>query len=154
MSPWTAKENCSTLQQGTEQSIFRVIFRNRFDMITTMILQNNISLPAYFELQVLIAEHVRVKSQKKSVEPHSREQSRAYSKLSFKLGSILSLQWSYTIAFSELAHLILKVLIAEHVLNGDLSWTFVISHWRRMTCEAIKIFTVPATRIYWDGKEK
>ena len=34
---------CSMLQQGTEKSMFRVIFRIGFDIITTVVLQNTIS---------------------------------------------------------------------------------------------------------------
>ena len=46
-----------------------------------------------FNLKVVIAERVTLESQKKkSVEPRSREQSTAYSEISFELGSRLSPQ--------------------------------------------------------------
>ena len=47
-----------------------------------------------FNLKVVIAERVTLESQKKkkSVQPRSREQSTAYSEVSFELGSSLSLQ--------------------------------------------------------------
>ena len=58
-----------------------------------MIVQNTISQLTSFEVKVLIAERFRLEWQeKKSVEPRSREQSRANSELSFELGSKLSLQ--------------------------------------------------------------
>ena len=57
----------------------------------------------------------RSRKKKKSVEPRSREQSRANSELSFELGLTLSLQWFCKIPFSEPTYFELKVLIAELV---------------------------------------
>jgi len=46
------KKICWVPQQGTEKSIFRVIFRIGFDIMTTMILQNTISTFNYFLIQI------------------------------------------------------------------------------------------------------
>ena len=56
-----------------------------------MIVQNNTSIADLFKFKVLIAERLPMETEKKkSVEPRSREQSTAYSELSFELGSRLS----------------------------------------------------------------
>ena len=97
------------------QGKFRVILRNGFDMITTMIVQNTI-FTTYF---VLIDSFdswtfpLEGEAEKKSVETRSREQCRANSELSFEMGSTLSLQWLCKIPFSQLTSFEVKVLIAE-----------------------------------------
>ena len=88
------KEIWWTSQQGTENSIFRVIFRIRFEVITTMIVKITIFIADFFKIQSSDSPTPTMESQKKkSVEPRSREQSTAYSELSFELGSRLSLWW-------------------------------------------------------------
>jgi hypothetical protein len=51
---------CSTTQQGTVMSKFRVILRIGFDIITAMIVQNTIFSTNFFELKVLVAQHFRL----------------------------------------------------------------------------------------------
>ena len=52
MLPWRAtKKICWLSQQGTEKSIFRVIFRFSFYVITTMILQNTNSRFNLFRIE-------------------------------------------------------------------------------------------------------
>ena len=65
----------------------------------------------------MTAERVplEVQKEKKTVEPRSREQSRANSELFFELGSALSLQCLCKIPSSELTYFGFKVLIAERV---------------------------------------
>ena len=110
------KKNCWTSQQGTEQSIFRVIFWTRFDIITTMILQNNNFITNFFWIESFDCWTFPLgEPETKIVEPRSREQSRANSELSFRLGSPLSLQWFCEIPFSEPTSFKLKVLLAERV---------------------------------------
>ena len=165
---------CWTSQQRNAQSIFRVIFCIRIDIIITIIMQNTIFRINLFQIQCFESLTCSLEEpKKKSVEPHSREQNRAYlelsfeyrfgiitpvilqniifadsllrienfncwmcpfgepkkksveprsrkhsgaySELSFELGSTLSLQWFCKIAFSELAYIKLKVLVAERV---------------------------------------
>ena len=53
---------CRMSQQGTEKSIFRVIFRIDFDIVTTMILQIPFPDSTYFELKVLIVECATLES--------------------------------------------------------------------------------------------
>ena len=65
-----------TSQQGTEHRIFRVIFRIRFEVITTIIVQSTTFIADLFKIQVLIDQRLPMESEKKkSVEPRSREQS-------------------------------------------------------------------------------
>jgi len=74
------KKICSTSQQGTEHSIFRGIFRIRFELITTMIVQINNFIADFFKIQSSdspMPSHGE--PEKKSVEPRSRGQSTAYS---------------------------------------------------------------------------
>jgi len=73
-------------QQGAEKSIFRVIFRIGFDVVTAMILQNTISRFNLLRIERFDSWVCYVKSnEKKSVECHSKEQRRAFSELSFEL---------------------------------------------------------------------
>ena len=59
------KKICWMSQQGTEKSIFRVIFRIGFGIMTAMILQNTISRFNFFEVKVLWAECVILESYEK-----------------------------------------------------------------------------------------
>ena len=59
------KKICWLSQQGTEKSIFRVIFRIGFDVINAMILQNTISRFNFFRIASLIAECVSLVSHEK-----------------------------------------------------------------------------------------
>ena len=103
----------STAQHGTVLSKFIVLLRDGFEINTTMLCKKPFSELTYFELKVLIAGRVPLKRQeKKSVQPHSREQCRANSELSFELSLKLSLQWLCKIPFSEITYFELKVLIA------------------------------------------
>ena len=109
------KKVCWMSRQGTENSIFRVIFSIGFDITTTKILQNTISESTYFEFKVLIAECVTLESRgtKTIVECRSKEQRRAFSELSFELALTLCLQWFCKIPFLDSTYFELKVLIAE-----------------------------------------
>ena len=77
-------------QRRTENRIFRLIFRIGFGIMTVMILQNTIPDSTYFELKVLRVEYATLESyKKKSVECRSKDQSREFSELYFKLALAL-----------------------------------------------------------------
>ena len=97
---------------GAEQSIFRVIFQIRFDIITTMIVQNTVLRVSLFQIESFDSWMCPLESQKNKYVACSREQGRAYSELSFKLGSTLSIQWFCKIPFSWPTYFELKVLLA------------------------------------------
>ena len=65
---------CSTSQQGTEHSIFRIIFRIRFEDITAKIVQITSFIADFFKIQSSdspMPSHGEL--EKKSVEPRSRD---------------------------------------------------------------------------------
>ena len=75
------------------QGKFRVILRNGFDIITTMIVQNTIFTTYFVPIDSFDSWTFPLgEAEKKSVEPRSREKCRANLELSFGLGSTLSLQ--------------------------------------------------------------
>ena len=81
------------LQQGTEKSLFRVIFRIDFDITTTMILKIPFPDSTYFELKVLIVECATLENyENKSVEWRSKEHRIEFSELSFELALALGQQ--------------------------------------------------------------
>ena len=51
LKSYEEKKICWISQQGTEKSIFRVIFQIGFDIMATMILQNNISRFNLFQIE-------------------------------------------------------------------------------------------------------
>ena len=111
------KKNMSNLAAGNRpQHIQSYLFRIRFEFITTMIVQSTTFIADFFKIQSSYSPTPsQGEPEKKSVEPCSREQSRANSELFFELGSTLSLQWLFKIPSSELTYFGLKVLIAERV---------------------------------------
>ena len=110
------KKICWLLQQGTENSIFRVIFRISFMLSGPWFCKTLIPYSTYFELKVLIAECVTSKSHnKQTVDCRSKEQTRAISELSFGMGLMLSMQWICNILFRDSPYFESEVLIAECV---------------------------------------
>ena len=117
MLAWRAtKKICWLSQQGTEKSIFRVIFRIGFGIMTTMILQNTISRFNLFRIESFDSGVCSFGELKKySVDCRSKKQRRAFSELYFKLDLALWLQWFCKRPFPDLTSFDLKVLIAECV---------------------------------------
>ena len=86
------KKNLLNLAAGNRTQHIQRYLWSRFEVITTK--QNNTSIADFFKIQSSYSPTPsHGKPEKKSVEPRSREQSTAYSELSFKLGSRLSLQF-------------------------------------------------------------
>ena len=78
------KQICSTMQKETVQSKFRVFLLIRFKVITTMIVQNTIFRTDLFQIESFHSWTCPLgETEKKSVEPCSREQCIANSELSF-----------------------------------------------------------------------
>ena len=111
------KKICWLSQQGTEKSIFRVIFRIGFVIMTTMILQNTISKFNFFRIESFDSWvcYFGEPRKKKSVDCRSKEQRKAFSELSFELALALWLQWFCKIPFPDSTSFELQVLIAECV---------------------------------------
>ena len=75
------------------QGKFRVILRNGFDIITSMIVQNTIFTTYFVPIERFDVGVFPLETQKKkSVEARSRGQCRANAELSFEIGSTLSLK--------------------------------------------------------------
>ena len=104
-------------QEGTEKSIFRVIFRMCFGIMTAIILQNTISRFNFFQIESFVSWvcYFGEPRKNKTVECHRKKQRTAFSELSFKLALRLWLQWFCKIPFPYSTYFELKVLIAECV---------------------------------------
>ena len=109
---------CWMLQQGTEKSIFGVIFLIGFVTITTWILQNYISrfnshgIESFDSWVCYFGEPMK---NKKTGECRSKERRRAFAEWVFEISLRLSLQWCCTKPFPNSTYFELKVLIAECV---------------------------------------
>ena len=98
------------LQQGSEKSIFRAIFRTGCDVIVTMILQNTIFTFNLFEMESFYNCLCYVRNKRRSFWIFCK-----LSVLSFELVSTLSWHWSCKIPFPDSTYFELKVLRAECV---------------------------------------
>ena len=112
------KKICWLSQQGTEKSIFRVIFRIGFGIMTAMILQNTISRFNVFRIESLDTWVCSIGEprKKKNCWMSKKGTEKSIFRVIFRICFGIRLQWFCKIPFPDSTSFKMKVLWAECVM--------------------------------------